>query len=56
MLIQKGWLKGVNSTTVGDGAYDMGTDGFISGTNSKIARIFMVLACTILTMPLRNGL
>ena len=34
----KGWLKGVNTTTVGDGAYDMGKDGFISGTNSKIAR------------------
>ena len=34
----QGWLKGVNSTTVGDGTYDMGKDGFIGGTNSKVAR------------------
>jgi hypothetical protein len=34
----QGWLKGVNSTTVGDGSYDMGEDGFTGGTNIKIAR------------------
>ncbi len=35
----QGWLKGVNSTTVGDGTYDMGKDGFIGvGGNIKVAR------------------
>ncbi len=34
----QGWLKGVNGTTVGDGSADMGADGFIGGSNSKVAR------------------
>jgi YD repeat-containing protein len=34
----QGWLKGVNSTTVSDGTYDMGKDGLIGGANSKVAR------------------
>lgn len=34
----QGWLKGVNSTAVGDGSYDMGGDGKIGGTNSLVGR------------------
>jgi RHS repeat-associated protein len=34
----QGWLKGVNSTSVNDGAYDMGGDGKIGGANSLVAR------------------
>jgi hypothetical protein len=35
----QGWLKGVNSTSVGDdGHYDMGQDGKIGGSNSNIAK------------------
>jgi hypothetical protein len=34
----QGWLKGVNSTSVGDGSFDMGSDGKTSGNNSLIAR------------------
>lgn len=33
-----GWLKGVNSTSVSDGTYDMGGDGKIGGTNVNVAR------------------
>ena len=32
----QGWLKGVNSTTVSDGTFDMGTDGL--GVNAQVAR------------------
>jgi len=34
----QGWLKGVNSTDIGDGTYDMGGDGKIGGANSLVAR------------------
>jgi RHS repeat-associated protein len=34
----QGWLKGVNSTSVNDGTFDMGIDGMLSGTNSNIGR------------------
>jgi RHS repeat-associated protein len=34
----QGWKKGVNSTTVGDGAFDIGKDGYSSGNNSNVAR------------------
>lgn len=34
----QGWLKGVNSTAVGDGTYDMGGDGKIGGANVLVAR------------------
>lgn len=34
----QGWLKGINSTAVGDGTYDMGEDGNTSSTNRFIAR------------------
>lgn len=34
----QGWLKGVNSTSVGTGEYDMGQDGKTATTNSLIAR------------------
>ncbi len=34
----QGWLKGVNSTAVGDGSHDMGQDGKTTGANSNIAR------------------
>jgi hypothetical protein len=33
-----GWLKGVNSTTLSDGSYDMGRDGLIGGDYEKVAR------------------
>ncbi len=33
-----GWLKGVNSTTVGDGSYDIGQDGKMGTSNAVIAR------------------
>lgn len=33
----QGWLKGVNGTTVGDGNFDIGKDGYPSG-NSNVAR------------------
>jgi hypothetical protein len=35
----QGWLKGVNSTSVGDdGFYDMGQDGMINGYNGNVAK------------------
>ena len=34
----QGWLKGVNSTSVGDGSYDMGEDGKTGSANSLVAR------------------
>jgi RHS repeat-associated protein len=34
----QGWLKGVNSTAVGDGSFDMGGDGKIGGSNVLVAR------------------
>ncbi|RZL15308.1 MAG: hypothetical protein EOO89_13650, partial [Pedobacter sp.] len=34
----QGWLKGVNSTSVGDGTYDMGEDGKVGGMNAMVAR------------------
>jgi YD repeat-containing protein len=34
----QGWLKGVNSTAVGDGVHDIGGDGKIGGTNALVAR------------------
>lgn len=34
----QGWLKGVNSTAVGNGNFDIGADGKIGSTNSNIAR------------------
>ncbi len=34
----QGWLKGVNSTAVGDGTYDIGGDGKTGGTNALVAR------------------
>ncbi|WP_166437312.1 RHS repeat domain-containing protein [Niastella caeni] len=34
----QGWKKGINSTTIGDGAFDIGQDGFASSNNTKVAR------------------
>ena len=34
----QGWLKGVNSTSVGTGEYDMGQDGKTAAPNSLVAR------------------
>src|SRR5690606_36559623 len=34
----QGWLKGINSTAVGDGTYDMGADGNTGSANRFIAR------------------
>lgn len=34
----QGWLKGINSTAVGDGTYDMGGDGKTGGGLSPVAR------------------
>ena len=34
----QGWLKGVNSTAVGDGSFDIGGDGLTGGTNRNVAR------------------
>gem|GEM_PF-2152702 len=34
----QGWIKGVNGTQVGDGAYDMGEDGKTGSVHSKVAR------------------
>lgn len=34
----QGWLKGVNSTAVGDGAYDIGSDGKVGAANANTAR------------------
>jgi len=34
----QGWLKGVNSTSVGDGSFDIGGDGKAGSSNSNIAR------------------
>ena len=34
----QGWLKGVNSTSVGTGEFDMGQDGKITTANSLVAR------------------
>ena len=34
----QGWLKGVNSTSVSDGSFDMGGDGKAGGGNSNIGR------------------
>ncbi|MEO9023275.1 MAG: RHS repeat-associated core domain-containing protein [Ginsengibacter sp.] len=34
----QGWLKGVNSTSVGDGSFDIGQDGKIGSGNSNIGR------------------
>ncbi len=33
-----GWLKGINSTSVGDGSFDIGSDGKIGSANSLVAR------------------
>lgn len=37
----QGWIKGVNSTIVGDGSFDIGKDGYTSGANSNVARDVM---------------
>lgn len=34
----QGWLKGINSTAVGDGAFDMGEDGNTGSANKYVAR------------------
>ncbi len=34
----QGWLKGVNSVSVGTGQYDMGNDGLVGGSNWMVAR------------------
>jgi RHS repeat-associated protein len=34
----QGWLKGVNSTIVGDGSWDMGQDGKAGSSNALVAR------------------
>ena len=34
----QGWLKGVNSTSVNDGTFDMGGDGKTGSANSNVAR------------------
>ncbi|MFP5041655.1 RHS repeat-associated core domain-containing protein [Parasediminibacterium sp. JCM 36343] len=34
----QGWLKGVNSTAVGDGNFDIGADGKTTGSHSNVAR------------------
>jgi len=34
----QGWLKGINSTSVDDGSFDMGADGKAGSFNSNIAR------------------
>src|SRR5690606_5889870 len=34
----QGSLKGINSTVVGDGLFDMGSDGKLNSPNSNIAR------------------
>jgi hypothetical protein len=34
----QGQLKGINSTAVGDGTFDIGQDGKIGGINSLVAR------------------
>lgn len=34
----EGWLKGINSTSVGDGSFDIGGDGRTGNPNSNIAR------------------
>lgn len=34
----QGWLKGVNSTAVSDGSFDMGLDGKTGSANSNVAR------------------
>ncbi|MBS1634130.1 MAG: hypothetical protein JST10_16325, partial [Bacteroidetes bacterium] len=34
----QGWLKGINSTSIDDGSFDMGADGKAGSFNSNIAR------------------
>jgi RHS repeat-associated protein len=34
----QGWIKGINSTNTGAGAFDIGKDGLASGNNSNVAR------------------
>jgi RHS repeat-associated protein len=34
----QGWIKGVNSTVVGNGSFDIGKDGLATGNNSNVAR------------------
>ncbi|WP_166437314.1 RHS repeat-associated core domain-containing protein [Niastella caeni] len=34
----QGWVKGMNSTGVGAGVFDIGKDGYTGGTNSVVAR------------------
>lgn len=53
----QGQLKGINSTSVGDGSFDMGQDGKIGSSNSNIARDVYGIALNYFTgdyKPINN--
>lgn len=46
----QGWLKGINSTSVGDGIFDMGQDGKTGAANALVGRDAFGFSVNILQM------